>query len=87
MRRRIPALLGASLFGLAANAHAAWPEKPIKLVVPYAAAGAADALARVVAAELGALPATGGAKELGDFVRAGTAKRATVITTARITFD
>ena len=31
----------------------AWPERPLKLVVPYAPGGAADALARVVAAELG----------------------------------
>jgi len=38
---------------LAGNAHAAWPDKPIKFVVPYSAGGAADALARTVATELG----------------------------------
>ncbi len=35
-------------------AHAAWPERPITLVVPYAPGGAADALARVVANRMGA---------------------------------
>ena len=34
-------------------AHAAFPERPITLVVPYAPGGAADAVARVVAARMG----------------------------------
>jgi tripartite-type tricarboxylate transporter receptor subunit TctC len=34
-------------------AQAAWPEKPIRMVVPYAAGGGADNTARVVAQQLG----------------------------------
>ena len=40
------ALAAASL------AHAAWPERPITIVVPYAPGGAADALARVLAGKM-----------------------------------
>ena len=51
-RLTLPLAIAASISAL--SAHAAWPEKSVKLVVPYAAGGAADALARVVATELGA---------------------------------
>lgn len=38
----------------AGAAHAAFPERPITIVVPYAPGGAADAVARVLATRLGA---------------------------------
>lgn len=36
-------------------AHAAWPERPITIVVPYAAGGAADVTARVIAEKMSVL--------------------------------
>ena len=47
---RLLLLLTAALF--AGGAQAAWPDRPITMVVPYAAGGSADVLARVMAPEM-----------------------------------
>ncbi|MDE2604804.1 MAG: tripartite tricarboxylate transporter substrate binding protein [Burkholderiales bacterium] len=46
------ALFAACAFAVASIAHAAYPERTITIVVPYAPGGAADALARIVAASM-----------------------------------
>jgi tripartite-type tricarboxylate transporter receptor subunit TctC len=45
-------MVAAALLGASLAAQAAWPEKAIKIVVPWAPGGSTDILARTVAAEL-----------------------------------
>lgn len=52
--RRVAAACGLVLATLAAAHAQDYPSRPIQLVIPYVAGGGSDALARVLAAELGA---------------------------------
>ncbi|MFO1196537.1 MAG: tripartite tricarboxylate transporter substrate binding protein [Burkholderiaceae bacterium] len=53
MKTRLARFLVSTLVLFAVpGAHAAWPDRPVRLVVPYAAGGTADSPARVIAAEL-----------------------------------
>jgi tripartite-type tricarboxylate transporter receptor subunit TctC len=58
LRRRVKAsimaLAGAGLLALSAAANAAWPERPIQMIVPFPAGTSPDILARAVAEPLAA---------------------------------
>jgi tripartite-type tricarboxylate transporter receptor subunit TctC len=49
---RLGALVGAAILGIAAPAQAQYPDKTIKIIVPWATGGSTDAIARTLAQRL-----------------------------------
>jgi tripartite-type tricarboxylate transporter receptor subunit TctC len=54
-RKLLAASAGAIAFGATARAQADWPNKPVKVIVPYPPGGGADTTARIVYQKLGEL--------------------------------
>ena len=55
-RRLLLAALAATPFAPRAGAQAVWPNRPVRVMVPYPPAGGADTTARIVFAKLGECP-------------------------------
>ncbi|TPQ40176.1 MULTISPECIES: Bug family tripartite tricarboxylate transporter substrate binding protein [Cupriavidus] len=53
MKPTYPVLALLAGLGVAGTAQAAWPDRPVKLIVPYAAGGTTDIIARIVGTRLG----------------------------------
>jgi tripartite-type tricarboxylate transporter receptor subunit TctC len=79
-RRALQALAAAPLLALPLRAHAAWPDKLLRLIVPSAAGGSPDVICRLLGAELAKAlgqavvienkPGAGGNIGMQDIVRA-----------------
>lgn len=55
MLRKLSSILAAAALAVAASAvHAAYPDKPVKLIVPWAPGGSTDAIARAIAQRMSA---------------------------------
>ena len=50
--QRAAKLLSCILISGASIAHAAWPEKPVRIIVPFAPGGGTDIIGRIVAQQL-----------------------------------
>src|ERR1700759_4168069 len=53
MLKYLVCALAAATAAFTTPAKAAWPDRPVTLIVPYAAGGIADVLARITAERLG----------------------------------
>ena len=54
-RDALKALVGASLYGIAPKtlvAQGSWPNRPLRMIVPFPSGGTADVLARLMAQRL-----------------------------------
>ena len=55
-RRTLLAGMAALRFAGAARAQTTWPDRPVRVIVPYPPAGGADTTARILYAKLGTMP-------------------------------